>query len=275
MYRPPTLSTVPAERLAAAGRLDDREIPTGMKTRLGDLSARRTVSASSTRNGLPVRQRASPALHGLRAAYAPRIRAVHVVASFQPAQAPLANKLGRLRPWAGRGSGRTSRHCERFSVLRTKSRCKKSTRRKRGRQLNRHTLATGRVCRSGNRRHRGSNAKPPSHGPAGRRAAFGRMAVAHRCGPRQPPAGQLHCVATPGQQVQALAGADGRRIEHHDEPSRLSLSACHRDGPINYRGNADWEERNEPICLSFQDTSPNNKCQIPKRTSAGGQDQDG
>ncbi len=141
-----------------------------MKTWLGDLSTRRTVSASSTRNGLPVRQRASPALHGLRAGYAPRIHAVHVVASSQPAQAPLANTLGQLRPWAGRGSGRTSRHCERFSVLRTKSRCKKSTRRKRGRQLNRHTPATGRVCRSGNRRHRGSNAKPPSHGRVRRHA---------------------------------------------------------------------------------------------------------
>jgi hypothetical protein len=79
-----------------------------MKTWLGYLSTRRTAIASSTRNELPVRQRAGPALHGLRAGYAPRIHAMHVVASSQPAQAPLANTLGQLRPWAGRGSGRTS-----------------------------------------------------------------------------------------------------------------------------------------------------------------------
>ncbi len=65
--------------------------------------------------------------------------------------------------------------------------------------------------------------------------------------------------------MQALAGADGRRIKHNDEPGRLSLPACHRDGQINYRGNPDRGDRNEPIYLSFQDTSANNSCQFPKR----------
>ena len=49
--------------------------------------------------------------------------------------------------------------------------------------------------------------------------------------------------------MQALAGADGRRIKHNDEPGRLSLPACHRDGQMKYRGNADWGDRNEPIYL--------------------------
>jgi len=79
--------------------------------------------------------------------------------------------------------------------------------------------------------------------------AFGRMVVAHPCVARQPPAGQLQCVATPGQQMQARAGADGRRIKHNDEPGRLSLSASHRDGQINYRGNADGGDRNKPLYL--------------------------
>ncbi len=137
-----------------------------MKTWLGYLSTRRAVNALSTRNELPVRQRASPALHGLRAGYAPRIHAAHVVASSQPAQAPSANTPRQLRPWAGRGSGKTSRRCERLSVPITKSHCRESTRRKRGRQLNRHTPAVSRACRSGNRRHHGPNAMGPSHGRA-------------------------------------------------------------------------------------------------------------
>ncbi len=143
-----------------------------MKTWLGYLSTRRTVSASSTRNELPVRQRASPALHGLRAGYAPRIHAAHVVASSQPAQAPSANTPRQLRPWAGRGSGKTSRRCERLSVPITKSHCRESTRWKRGRQLNRHTPAVSRACRSGNRRHHGPNAMGPSHGRVRRRASI-------------------------------------------------------------------------------------------------------
>ena len=92
---------------------------------LGYLSTRRTVSASSTRNELPVRQRASPARHGLRAGYA--AHSCSACCRLVPACASSlrANTLGQLRPWAGRGSGKTSRHCERLSVLITKSRCKR------------------------------------------------------------------------------------------------------------------------------------------------------
>ena len=132
---------------------------------------------------------------------------------------------GQLRPWAGRGSGKTSRRCRKPSVPATESHCRESTRRKRGRPLNRHTRAAGRACRSGNHRHRGSNATGPvaRPSPSSRGHSDAWWSPTDASHDSRPPE-QLHRVTTPGKQMQTRFGADGRRIKHNDEPDCTFVS---------------------------------------------------
>ena len=113
---------------------------------------------------------------------------------------------------AGRGSGKTSRRCERHSIPITKSHCRESTRRKRERQLNRHTRAVSRACRSGNRRRHGPNAMGPSHGRVRRRASIwthgGRW-------PMRPKTGTRRAIARRGHSRVADASPRRRRRSSH------------------------------------------------------------
>ena len=154
-----------------------------------------------------------------------RSHAAHVVAASRPAQAPWASTLGQPRPWVGRGSGRTSRHCERPLVLRTKSRYEETTRRIRGRQLNRHAPATSRVCRSGNRRHPGPNAIGPSRGRGRRRASIWRH---DRRLPMRPKTATRWAVAPRGHTRAAGATLRRRRRSSHKTQRRARPSFASR-----------------------------------------------